>query len=254
MPDLALSLYMCEQTNFAVDAQSFARGVVLFQPMLKLLTKSTKAVRKSKPKVLLTHHPKGCGGLSSEMAWHITNTLAQESEAGVYHVGMCGSRNSARQQQEFMGKLESAEVLIVLMTKTFIADKNCVEQLYKICTDVATNRMIVVLHLERVSVKGYFLGENFAKRVRANFLRSALNGAETIPPKEEGLFQENFAENMAALLERVEYIIKLKDGDKYDSLYLAATSGAGRDGAYGSMYQLSPSREDDDADEEGAWL
>ena len=125
-----------------------------------LNTKKTKvpSAAQARIQVLISYDAETGSAGCDDMAWHVTNELLSQSpKVQAYHVGMCNSTNAVRRQQECLTRLPGAKVVIVLMTKSYLMNKNCIEQIYKTCAEVTTNRQIVMVYLEPVTFAGDFL-------------------------------------------------------------------------------------------------
>jgi hypothetical protein len=97
-----------------------------------------------------------------------------------------------------------AKVAIVMFSPTFFKSEACVEELIKICTRSKLSRNIIPVYVGRVAMDddSHFLGTAVEDMMNANLIRTKIDG-NCIPPPDEGLFQDNWDANVAALIKRV---------------------------------------------------
>ena len=101
-----------------------------------------------------------------------------------------------------------ADVVVVMLSMQFFQSKACVKELV---TAIELGKAILPVYLERVSLKGDFLGDSEIDIKTANFIRVAGLSGNVIPPPDQGFFQggctAEFKRNASTLAARLDVLI-----------------------------------------------
>lgn len=168
------------------------------------------------PQVILSYASNSVRkGLGKSYMWALSNVL---KESGLTNFNGYMVEAGQNWQLEWYGVLPEAKVVVVMLSSAFFKSNACVKELI---TALSQDKYVIPLFLEKVSLKGNFLGDSAKAVKEANFIKLKGLSANCIPPPDQGLFQgtgpEDFLRNAQTLTNRIQKVTE-------DPMYVATVT------------------------------
>ena len=149
------------------------------------------------PAVIFSYCSKTDGGRGEQRMWQIANFLKKH---GIASFNGKQVRTGEDWMQKWLGKMPESDVCLALIGPDYFTSGPCKEELYATAREGIT--ILPIIFETPPPMKKGFFGTSVDDREKGNFVKTKLGNY--LPTPDQGLFQDNWETNLAALLAEVK--------------------------------------------------